>query len=110
MLKVAVVIAVVIAVMITVLLALLWWTSLKQPPAHALIIEKYYVCQTHKGLHGGIFGKGPTKKFFPSSAREWCWRWEWEEVTAEEFKKLASEWYGVNWSEESDWWRPIERL
>lgn|SRR5690606_12619685 len=104
-----------VAILVTVILlaafiAKAWWVSLKQPPAYVTISVKYYVCRNKKALHGGIFGKGPTKRLFPENARQWCWRWEWEEIGAEQFKRLATEWYGINWSEEPDWWRSTERL
>lgn len=95
----------VIVIAIFALLAIAWWVSLRQPPGYALIVEKYHVCTKQKALHGGIFGKGPTKRFFPEKSRKWCWRWEWSEVSADEFKYLASKWYGVDWSKEADWWR-----
>lgn len=87
-----------------VLFGMLWWQSLRQPPAFALITEKYYVCRDHHALHGGIFGKGPTKRFFPPMSRQWCWRWEWEEVGRDEFKQLATAWHRVDWSHEGHWW------
>lgn len=102
------VVALVLALVAMVVLALFLWSSLKQPPAHALIVEKYYVCQTHQALHGGIFGKGPTKRFFPPDGRQWCWRWEWKEIGKEEFKLLASKWYGADWNKEGDWWRSVQ--
>lgn|SRR5690554_6845927 len=102
------IVLIVVAVIIitaAILIFTVWWVSLRQPPAYALIIEKYYVCPNHKALYGGIFGKGPTKRFFPDKSRQWCWRWEWNEVSAAEFKSLATQWYGVDWSSEADWWR-----
>lgn len=84
--------------------AYVWWGSLKKPPAYALIVEKYYVCREQQALYGGIFGKGPTKQFFNSAARQWCWRWEWQEIDKQEFKTLATQWYGVDWNTESIWW------
>jgi hypothetical protein len=55
-----------------------------------------------KNLEGGIYGKGPFKKFGLSSSS--CWRSEWVEITREEFKKLATEWYGYDWSNEIPYW------
>ena len=82
----------------------IWWQSLTQPPSFALIVEKYYVCHERRALHGGIFGKGPRKVMFPEGARPWCWRSEWKEIDKAEFRRLATEWHGVDWTREGDWW------
>ncbi|PKM43061.1 MAG: hypothetical protein CVV05_16070 [Gammaproteobacteria bacterium HGW-Gammaproteobacteria-1] len=106
----AVILIVVIAMIgFSILLALVWWNSLRNPPAYALIVEKFYVCRSHKALHGGIFGKGSTKMYFASGAQQWCWRWEWEEINLGEFRRLASDWYGVDWEEESHFLESAER-
>lgn len=109
MIKVLVTASLVIVALIFIVLAVLlggaWWLSLKQPPAFALITEKYYVCPQHRALHGGIFGKGPTKIFFPDQARQWCWRSEWQEIGKSEFRSLATQWYNVDWKNEGDWWQ-----
>ena len=91
---------------LTLLMLYLGWGALKQPPAHGLIIEKYYVCPSKKALHGGIFGKGPSKQFFASGRPAWCWRWEWKEIERAEFLRLASKWYAVDWDAEGEWWHP----
>ncbi|HED35086.1 MAG TPA: hypothetical protein ENJ08_12885 [Gammaproteobacteria bacterium] len=83
----------------------IWFTALKQPPSYGLIVEKYYVCREYKILYGGIFGKGPTRKFSNKSAKSWCWRSEWEEIDRKMFKKLAIEWYGIKWEEEAAYWQ-----
>ena len=83
----------------------LTYQSRKHPPAYGLIVEKYYVCEAHKNLEGGIFGKGPIMKFTGKGKRNWCWREEWKEIDRKEFKILASEWYGKNWSEDIDFWQ-----
>ncbi|WP_374012510.1 hypothetical protein [Pseudoxanthomonas koreensis] len=94
----------VVAVAIAGLFANVWWQARKQPPAFALIVEKYYACPDQRALHGGIFGKGPTKVLFPAGARQWCWRDEWKEIDRAEFRRLASQWHGVDWSQEGEWW------
>lgn len=81
-----------------------WGQSLRQPPAFALIVEKYYACPERRALHGGIFGKGPTKILFPQGERQWCWRSEWQEIDRAEFRRLATDWHGVDWSREGQWW------
>ncbi len=102
--KVFIIIVLVILTIFLLFFSYLWWTSLKQPPAHALIIEKYYVCREHKILQGGIFGKGPIRKFTKADSKTWCWRNDWEEIDRKTFKNLATEWYGINWAEEPPYW------
>lgn len=108
MLKTVAMIALAIAALailgVAVLIAGTWWLGRKQPPAHALIVEKYYACPHRRALHGGIFGKGPSKVLFPPDAPQWCWRDDWQEVSREEFKRLATQWHGVDWSSEGEWW------
>ncbi len=104
MTKVIIIIILAILTIIILFFTYIWWGSLKQPPAYALIIEKYYVCRKHKMLYGGIFGKGPTRKYSKNGGKTWCWRSEWEEIDRKTFKKLATEWYGINWAEETPYW------
>lgn len=98
------VVVAVIVLAIAALVAGIWGQSLRQPPAFALIVEKYYACPQRKALHGGIFGKGPTKILFPEGERQWCWRGEWKEIDRAEFRRLATQWHGVDWSREGEWW------
>ncbi len=101
------VVLVVIAVIVLAVAALvagIWGQSLRQPPAFGLIVEKYYACPERKALHGGIFGKGPTRILFPEGERQWCWRGEWKEIDRAEFRRLATQWHGVDWSREGEWW------
>lgn len=83
---------------------MLLWQARKQPPFHGIIAEKYYVCHEHKNLNGGIFGKGPTRVFSGKGQRSWCWREEWKEIDRDTFKRLATEWYGIDWSTETPFW------
>lgn len=94
-----------ITVVIFFILLLLWFylISVRQPPAYAMIVEKYYVCYEYRILHGGIFGKGPTRKF--AGEKTWCWRKHWQEIDKHTFKQLAVQWYGVNWETRGDWWQ-----
>lgn len=75
---------------------------LSKSPAHGMIDQKYFKCVESKNLEGGIYGKGPFKKFGPTNTS--CWRSEWVEITREEFKKLATNWYGYDWSSEIPYW------
>lgn len=104
-------IVIVLAVVLVVILAaayvfaMVWWQSRKQPPSYGLIEQKYYVCRAYRNLSGGIFGKGPTKEFSGKDGREWCWRDEWEVIDRKTFKRLAVDWYGVDWSNEIPFWQ-----
>lgn len=104
MIKTIAIVLFAIVIIIALFVGYLWWNTLKQPPAYTQIVEKYYVCKKHRILHGGIFGKGPTRKYFKSNGREWCWKWEWEEIDRKTFKGLATDWYGVDWSKEVPYW------
>jgi len=104
-LTIALIIILIIIILFATPITLLSWHSRKQPPSYGLIECKYYVCRQHKILQGGIFGKGLTKKYYADEGKCWCWRDEWEEIDRKTFKELATDWYGVNWSEETLWWQ-----
>ena len=72
-------------------------------PPHGMIDKSYWRCEKCGSLQGGIWGKGPTK-FFDGPNRRWCVH-RWEEISRDEFKRLASEQYGEDWSQESDRWQ-----
>lgn len=74
-------------------------------PEHALMDHRYWACEQSKSLEGGIYGKGPFKKFGPTGV---CSQEEWRAVSQEEFRRLASEWYRFDWSEEIPFWQPPE--
>jgi hypothetical protein len=57
--------------------------------------EAYFVCPASRTLQGGIFGKGPIRKFGAQPGD--CHSREWLRISRQEFKAKASEWYGVNW-------------
>ena len=78
--------------------------SRKQPPSFGKYEEKYYVCRDQKLLEGGIFNKGPKKKFPENNNKLWCYQDEWEEIDKNTFKELASDWYGVNWEDDIPFW------
>ena len=63
--------------------------SRKQPPSFGEYEEKYYVCRDQKLLEGGIFNKGPKKKFPENNNKLWCYQDEWEEIDKNTFKELA---------------------
>ena len=71
-------------------------------PSHALMDHKYMVCEESKSLEGGIYGKGPFKRFGPPGV---CAVDQWLVISKEDFKRLAMEWYGFDWSEEIPFWQ-----
>ncbi len=107
--KVVIIIAsVVIGVVVLAFIALtlfLSFQSRKQPPSYGKIEEKYYVCRQQKLLEGGVFGKGPMRKFPEDNSEFWCYRDDWEEIDKNTFKGLATDWYAVNWASDTPFWR-----
>lgn len=71
-------------------------------PSHVLMDHKYWACEESKSLEGGIYGKGPFKRFGPPGA---CAEDKWQAVSQKDFKRLAVEWYGFDWSEEIPFWQ-----
>lgn len=72
-------------------------------PEHKMIDLKFYKCEQSRNLEGGIYGKGPFKKFGPEKAK--CRKDEWVEIDKEEFKKLGTLWYAYDWSNEIPFWK-----
>jgi hypothetical protein len=66
------------------------------PPPHKMIEEAYFACATSRTLQGGIFGKGPLRKFGPQPGA--CSTEQWRRISRDEFKSLASEWHKIDWS------------
>ncbi|MCP4273637.1 MAG: hypothetical protein GY781_17050 [Gammaproteobacteria bacterium] len=87
-----------------VFILMISWEARKQPPSFNFVENKYYVCRSHQLLEGGIFRKGPRLKFPANNTKLWCWRDDWEEINKETFKRLATEWYGKDWSNEIPFW------
>lgn len=77
-----------------------------EPPPHKMIELAYFKCEASRNIEGGIYGKGPFKRFGPE--RSACSSSEWAPIKHEEFKRLATEWYGYDWSNEIPWWNRKE--
>ncbi|MCF6324610.1 MAG: hypothetical protein L3J89_09855 [Gammaproteobacteria bacterium] len=105
MIKIIIISFLVIIAMLVLLVIFLWYSSLKQPPFRPVMSENYFVCREHKILEGGMSIKGPKRKYTQNTGKTWCWTSEWEEIDRKTFKNLATEWYGVDWSEETPYWR-----
>ena len=58
-------------------------------PSHYMIGRQYFKCEANRRLEGGIYGKGPMKRFGPYYCRGWV------EIEEAEFKLLAMQWHGV---------------
>lgn len=78
-------------------------TACSNAPSHTAIDHKYSKCEKSLNLEGGIYGKGPFKRFGPDKAA--CATSEWVEIDKAEFKRLATTWYGVDWSKEIPFWQ-----
>jgi hypothetical protein len=68
-----------------------------RPPA-LLAEEAYFECPASRSLQGGVFGKGPVRRFGPSPAT--CSGNGWQRITREDFKAKATRWYGKDWEAE----------
>jgi hypothetical protein len=77
-------------------------TACSNGPTHAAVEQKYSKCEKSSNLEGGIYGKGPFKRFGPEKAA--CSKAEWVEIDKAEFKRLATAWHGVDWSKEIPFW------
>ena len=73
-----------------------------QPPKTKMIEEAFFSCSKCGSLRGGIFGKGPTKRFQAATASH-CVH-DWQRVSHDEFKVLATQRFGVEWSKEIPYW------
>jgi hypothetical protein len=73
-----------------------------EPPPHKMIELAYFKCEASRNIEGGIYGKGPFKRFGPEKSA--CSSSERVPIQHEEFKRLATEWYGYDWSKEIPWW------
>ena len=66
----------------------------------------YFKCEKCHAMEGGIYGKGPLKRYRTSTSRG-C-RHNWERISRSEFKLLASQWHGEVWRNyTSGFWRPL---
>ncbi len=77
-----------------------------EEPDHEMIDYKFFKCEKSRDLRGGIYGKGPFKRFGPDKSK--CKKTEWLEINREEFKSLATKWYNYDWSQEIPFWRATE--
>ena len=71
----------------------------RPPQREAYVVEAYHYCPECGTLQGGIYEKGPFKAF-PGPNKETCSH-QWEEITRERFKQLATDMYGADWTQES---------
>jgi len=69
-----------------------------EPPLHGMIDHAYFVCPSSRSLQGGIFGKGPTRRFGPQPGE--CAKTEWVKIPRAKFKELAVKWYGIVWKDD----------
>lgn len=78
-----------------------------EPPPHQMIELAYFKCEASRNIEGGIYGKGPFKRFGPEGSA--CSSSAWTPIDHEEFKRLAIDWYGYDWRNEGPWWNRTEQ-
>ena len=79
-------------------------SKLDRPPELDYIIgQGYHYCEKCGSLQGGIYGKGPTRRF-AGAGKESCIH-EWQEITRERFKQLGTELHDCDWSQEIPFFR-----
>ena len=66
------------------------------------ITVAYHECGKCGSLDGGLYGKGPTEHFRTDPGR-WCVH-DWRPIGRGEFKRLATERFGRDWSGEPSFW------
>jgi hypothetical protein len=66
------------------------------------ITHEYFACEKCGSLDGGIYGKGPVKHFRTKTGH-WCVH-DWRLIDRAEFKRQATEVFGVDWSKEIPFW------
>lgn len=79
----------------------------RPPERDGYIVHAYHYCPKCGSLQGGIYEKGPFRKF-PGPNKEQCVH-EWQEITREHFMEMATTEYGKDWSKEpARFWNPPE--
>ena len=62
----------------------------------------FYKCVASRSLEGGIYKKGPFRRFGRDPPT--CSTTQWERIERDEFKRLATEWHGKQWEAEILFW------
>ena len=73
-----------------------------RPPDHMMIEMAFFKCDKCRSLEGGIYGKGPFKSLHTPQAAQ-CVH-NWQKISRDEFKALATQWQGVEWGSEIPFW------
>lgn len=77
-------------------------TRYNRLPKIKMIEMGFFSCPKCGSLSGGVFGKGPTRHYRSDSA--WRCVHDWQHVTMNEFQKMATDRFGVDWSGEAFFW------
>lgn len=77
-------------------------THYDRPPETKMIELGFFSCGECGSLSGGIFGKGPTRHYRSEEAAR-CVH-DWQRVAKEEFQRLATDGFDVDWSGETYFW------
>lgn len=67
--------------------------------------EAYFSCAKCGSLVGGIFGKGPIRKYDSDNASR-CVH-DWQRTSRIEFQALTTDRFGVDWSNEIPFFQPV---
>lgn len=73
-----------------------------RPPDHMMVEMAFFKCEKCKSLEGGIYGKGPFRSLHTPEAQK-CVH-DWQRTSKEEYKALATQWQGVDWSSAIQFW------
>jgi hypothetical protein len=71
--------------------------NVNRRPEHLPVEMAFFKCEKCRSLEGGIFGKGTEKLYSPKSEK--CVH-DWQRISKKEFKKLGTQWRGVDWKRE----------
>ncbi|QDT43602.1 hypothetical protein Pan241w_37040 [Gimesia alba] len=89
----------VLSVVVCVTLVSSCVSKLDRPPERdGYVVQAYHFCEKCESLQGGIYEKGPFKKF-SSDQRKECVH-EWQEISRDRFMQLAVDLHAVDWSKE----------
>jgi len=89
-------------IMMTGLLIGCYGCRTDRPPEHMMIEMAFFKCEKCRSLEGGIYGKDLVRSLHTPQAKR-CVH-DWQRVSRDEFKTLATEWQGVNWSADIPFW------
>ncbi len=79
--------------------------TMDRRPSHGLVEQAYFLCYKCGNAEGGIYGKGPFRKF--GGSKPWKCLHKWKRVNREEFKAFVTAHFGIDWAKEIPFWSQI---